>query len=60
MVRQMYQLIPSRDDDQRILTSDWPKGTSGHTQPREVVLNATLLSLCKKLKISIGSFQFYC
>ena len=31
MVRQKYQLIPSKDiDDQRILKSDWPKGTPGH------------------------------
>ena len=40
MVRQSYQQISSRDiDDQRILGSDWPKSTHGHTEPRVVVLN---------------------
>ena len=42
MIRQRYQLIPSRDiDDQRILESDNFKGTRGHIQLRVVVLNAT-------------------
>ena len=42
MVTQTYQLIASRDiDDQRILESDCPKSTPGHTQTRVVVLNAT-------------------
>ena len=31
MVRQRYQMIPSRDiDDQPILESDWPKGSPDH------------------------------
>ena len=35
---QRYQLFPSRDlDDQKILESDWPQGTPGHTQPKVVV-----------------------
>ena len=35
MFRQRHQLIPSRDiDNQRILESDWPKGTPGHTQQK--------------------------
>ena len=39
-VRQRYQLFPSSDiDDQRILGSDWPKGTPGHNQTRVIVLN---------------------
>ena len=42
MVRQSYQLILSRDIDyQRILESDWAKGTPGHTQKRVVILDTT-------------------
>ena len=42
MARKTNQLFPCRDiDDQRNLESDWPKSTSGHTQPRAVVANAT-------------------
>ena len=34
-------MIFSKDiDDQRILQSDWTRGTIGHTQPKEVVLHA--------------------
>ena len=34
MVRQKCQLIPSENiGDQRILESDWPKESPGHTQP---------------------------
>ena len=49
MIRKRYQLFPSRDVVDRILESDWPKGTPGNTQTRVVVLNATfswLLSPC--------------
>ena len=43
MIRQRYQLISSRDnDDQIILESDWLKSTLGHTQPRVVVLKCYL------------------
>ena len=39
MVRQMYQMIPSRDIvDQRIIHSDWASTTHGHTQSKETVL----------------------
>ena len=42
MVRQSHQLILSRDIDyQRILESDWAKGTPGHTQKRVVILDTT-------------------
>ena len=42
IVRQRYQLFPSRDtDDQRILESDSSKTTPGHIQAEVVVLNAT-------------------
>ena len=54
-----YPFIPSRDDDQRILKSDWTRGTSGHSQPM-VVVDAFFpwwLSSCKKLNVLIGSFQ---
>ena len=35
------QSIPSRDvDDQKSLRSDWVRGTTGHTQPKEVVSDA--------------------
>ena len=38
MVRQWYQLIPSRDiDDQRTLESGWSIGRPAHTQQRMVV-----------------------
>ena len=44
IVKQWYQLISSRDtDDQRILESDQPKSTSGHTQPTVVALNVNFL-----------------
>ena len=44
MVRQSCQFFPSRDiDDQRIQESDWPKGTSDHTQPKVLVSDATFL-----------------
>ena len=34
--------IPSKDnDDQKILQLNWVKGTTGHTQPKQVVLDAT-------------------
>ena len=40
--KQRYQLLPSTaTDDQRILEFDWHQGRSGHTQPKNVVLNAT-------------------
>lgn len=32
MVRQRYQLIPSGDQGQRILESDWTTDTPSHTQ----------------------------
>ena len=36
--------IPSRDiDDQRILQSDWPRDTTGHTQSRVVNSDTTFL-----------------
>ena len=36
-----YHLIHSRDiDDQRILQSDWTKGTTGHTHLKELALDA--------------------
>ena len=39
-----YQLIPSGDiDDQVLLQSDWTRGTTGHTQPKIVVSDATFL-----------------
>ena len=42
MVRQRYQLLPSRDiDDQRILQSVWPQGKTGQTPTRVVVVHAT-------------------
>ena len=42
MFQQRNQLISSRDtDDQRILESDWTRGTPGHTQPRVKVLCTT-------------------
>ena len=35
MVRRRYQLFPpGYTDDQKILESEWPLGTSGHTQTR--------------------------
>ena len=59
-----YQVIPFRDiDDQTILESEYSKRKPSHTQLRLVVLNVTFpswLSPCKKVKISIGYFQFYC
>ena len=37
-----YKLIPSKDiDEQRILQSDWIRGTPGHTQSKVVVSYAT-------------------
>ena len=37
-----YQLTLSRDNDnQRILQSDWMRGTTGHTQTNLVVSDAT-------------------
>ena len=42
LARQRYQLIPSRNTDgQKILESDWTRGTPGHTQPKMAVLDAT-------------------
>ena len=44
-----YPLIPSRDiDDQRLLQSDWTRGTTGYTQPKMIVRDATfaLLFFC--------------
>ena len=36
-----YQLIPSRDiDDQRLMQSNWTKSTTGHTQPKVLLLDA--------------------
>ena len=41
MQKLRYQLILSKDiDDQKILQSDWTRGTTGHTQPKEVVPDA--------------------
>ena len=37
-----YQLISSRDtDDQRILQSDWIRGTNGHIQTKVKVTDPT-------------------
>ena len=56
-------MILSTDiNDQRILQSDWARGTTGRTQPKVVVSGATFtswLSLCKKSKISSDSFLRY-
>ena len=42
MAKHKYQLISSGDiNDKKILGSDWSKSTTGHTQPRMVVVNAT-------------------
>ena len=64
MSQQRNQLISSRNtDDQRILESDWTRGTPGHTQPRVEVLCTTFpwwLSLSKKSKMSISPFQWHC
>ena len=41
-------------NDQRIMLSDWTRGTSGYTQPKLVISDATFfwwLSPCKKQKI---------
>ena len=46
-------------DYQRILEPDWVKDTTGHTQPKEVILHATFpwwLPQCKKSKRSTDSF----
>ena len=46
-------------DFQRILEPDWVKDTTGHTQPKEVILHATFpwwLPQCKKSKRSTDSF----
>ena len=41
MVRQTYQMIPSRDiDDQGIMESDWNRGTTGFAQPKVIVSHA--------------------
>ena len=57
--RLSYQWILSRViDNQRILQSDWTRGTPGHTQPKVVVLDATFslgISPCQKTKISLDS-----
>ena len=63
-VRKRYHLLLTSDaDNDRILESDWTKCTPGHTQTRVTVLDAIFPSWlypCKKLKISIVYFQFYC
>ena len=42
--------IPFRNiDDQTILQSDWTRGTSGHTQPKVVVSEATFLISMEKI-----------
>ena len=60
MVRQWYQLFPSRNiDAQWILESNWPQNTPDYTQTRAVVWNATFclwLSTWKKLKDIRWSF----
>ena len=62
MVRQRYQLIPSRDiDDKKILKFNCTRCTPGHSQPR--VLIATFpwwLLLCIKSEILSGSSRSYC
>ena len=48
--------------DQRILQSDWTRGSSGHIQSRVVASDATFswwLFASKKSKISLDSFQRY-
>ena len=54
-------MILSRDiDDQKILQSDWIRGTTGHTRSKVVVLDNTFLQgslLCKISKRLIDSFQ---
>ena len=43
MVRKRYQLIPTRDiDDKRTLYYDWTRGTPAHTQPTVVLSDAYL------------------
>ena len=51
IIRQKYPLIPSRDiDHQRILESDWPKGTTGLHPTKSGSLDEYLLA--KKLNIN--------
>ena len=48
--------------DLRILSSDWTRGLTSHTQPKVVALDTTFpwwLTPCKKSEISLGSFQRY-
>ena len=55
-----YWLISSWDIAQRILKCNWTRGTTGHTQSKQIVPDATFLwwlSLCKKSKRSPDSFQ---
>ena len=56
-------IILRQTDDQRILLSDWTRGTTSRNQPQGLVSNAAFLwwlTSCKKAKTSIDFFKRYC
>ena len=45
-----FLIFSKNIDDQRILKSDWTRGTTGHIQQKVVVTDATFLSMAKNLR----------